>query len=251
MKTAPPDTAEGSNLLRLDYPKQEIWLLATSQIEHDHRAHSCTREPWTIDWLERFVRPGDIVYDVGANVGAFSLVAAMACQAQVYAFEPGYATYARLCDNIHLNGCDDRIVALPWALSDRRGLTAMRHRSLEAGQSRHRLEEGAWQPRKDPSKPQSRYRQPICALRMDDVIHFLDLPAPVHVKIDVDGAEERVIKGGLVTLGLAALRSVLVEVEASQWDSVASWLSGAGLALHSRYDRTNPEAPLYGLFVRP
>ena len=85
---------------------------------------------------------------------------------------------------------------------------------------------------------------------MDDVFRFLDLPAPVHMKIDVDGAEERVIKGGLVTLGLASLRSVLIEVDAPLWGEVVVWLGSRGLTLQLRYDRSNPGAPIYGLFVR-
>jgi FkbM family methyltransferase len=248
----PPRIASGGEpeRVRLDYVKQEIWLLASSKIEREQRANACAKEPWTISWLETYVKPGDVVYDVGANVGAFSLVAAKHCGAVAYAFEPGYASYARLCDNIVLNGCDDAIIALPWALSDTRGLTALRYRSLEPGQSRHRLEDSPWRPRKDPWKTQTRYRQPICTMRMDDAVRLFRLPPPAHVKIDVDGAEDRVLKGALKTLKSPGLRSVLVEVEAVQWDSVATHLADAGLELRSRYDRTNPEAPYYGLFVR-
>ena len=41
-----------------------------------HSSHLMKREPDTIAWLEEFVKPGDHLWDVGANIGAFSLYAA-------------------------------------------------------------------------------------------------------------------------------------------------------------------------------
>src|ERR671932_123659 len=57
------------------------------------RLRPVAKEPWTVRWLERSLRDGDVLYDVGANVGAYSLIAA-ALGAQVVAIEPAYANYA-------------------------------------------------------------------------------------------------------------------------------------------------------------
>ena len=55
-------------------------------MERQWRAASCAKEPWTVNWLRDAVGPGDVLYDIGANVGAFSLVAAKHCGAHVVAF---------------------------------------------------------------------------------------------------------------------------------------------------------------------
>src|SRR3712207_5715584 len=101
---------------RLDFPDADIYLRLTTPFEL-LRLRACASEPWTVDWLRRSVRPGDVVYDVGANVGAFSFVAAhCAPDVRCVAFEPGGANYAALSENIALNGLGDRVTALPIAL---------------------------------------------------------------------------------------------------------------------------------------
>src|SRR6185436_17615377 len=99
--------------VRLDFPDHDIWLRATFPSERKWRARACAKEPWTVRWLQEHVGRGEVLYYIGANVGAFSLIAAIARGASVVAFEPGYATFARLCENIQLNGCGEAIVPVP------------------------------------------------------------------------------------------------------------------------------------------
>ena len=76
----------------------------------------------TVDWLEREVSLGDVVYDVGAGIGEYVLIAAKRRGAIVVAFEPGYAAYGYLCDNVLLNGCEATVVPIALALAARDGL---------------------------------------------------------------------------------------------------------------------------------
>lgn len=105
--------ARATDVVRLDFPDCDIWIRASSPAEKNWRARSCAKEPWTVEWLRGAVRPGEVLYDVGANVGTYALVAAKHAPARVVAFEPGYANFARLCDNIRLNGCQHAIVPVP------------------------------------------------------------------------------------------------------------------------------------------
>ena len=50
----------------------------------------------TLAWLEQEIALGDVVYDVGAGIGEYVLVAAKRRGALVVAFEPGYAAYGDL-----------------------------------------------------------------------------------------------------------------------------------------------------------
>jgi len=228
--------------VRLDYPHHDIWLRATSATERKWRVHACAKEPWTVRWLEERVGRGDVLYDIGANVGAFSLIAATARSASVVAFEPGYATFARLCENIQLNGCSETIVPVPLPLSDAAGLTAFTYRSLEPGQSRHVLGDAL---------DGTPYKQPMCAITLDDAVAHFRLPLPNHLKIDVDGAERRVLAGAAAVLRGAQLRTILIESEAAAWDALALELGGAGFVLDVRHERPDKAgAPLYAVWSR-
>ena len=62
-----------------------------------------TKEPGTIEWLEA-ITPGSVLLDVGANVGMYTVFAAVISGARVFAFEPESQNYALLCKNIVTNG---------------------------------------------------------------------------------------------------------------------------------------------------
>jgi hypothetical protein len=57
------------------------------------------------------LRPGDLFCDVGANVGAYTILASAVSGARSVAFEPVSSTYAWLLQNIRLNGVADKVVA--------------------------------------------------------------------------------------------------------------------------------------------
>ena len=237
-----------TDVVRLDFPDCDIWIHASSAAEKNWRAHSCAKEPWTVEWLRNAVKPGEVLYDVGANVGTFALVAARHAQARVIAFEPGYANFARLCDNIQLNGCQHAIVPVPLPLAERSGLVGFKYRGIEPGQSRHTLKPEAWRFRGPAAG--ARYQQPVLAMTLDAMIAAFDLPRPHHLKIDVDGAEDRVLAGAPDTLRSETLRTVLIEVDGVQWSAVSGLLERAGFILDKRIERRKPDAPEYGLFVR-
>ena len=242
-----PPASAAPETIRVDFPDAEIRLYAGTAIERQ-RAAVCAKEPWTVEWLEDAVAAGEVLYDIGANVGVFSLIAARQCGATVVAFEPGYATFARLCENIQLNGCEAAIVPVPLPLAERTGLVKLRYRHLEAGQSRHSISRGNWH-RGDTAA--GHYVQPICAVTLDMMVASFHLPAPHHMKIDVDGAELRVLQGAAVTLQSATLRTVLIEVDAGLWDAVHELLTAAGLELRWRKDRDQERTkPLYARFDR-
>ena len=60
---------------KLDYDKHDIWIMCNYDTELNTRSRSCAKEPETIQWLSSFFKKDSVLYDIGANIGAYSLVA--------------------------------------------------------------------------------------------------------------------------------------------------------------------------------
>lgn len=95
----------------------------------------CVTEDYTRK-LNYRIKPGSIIFDIGAHVGSFSVYAA-SFGAKVYAFEPDPANYQKLLENIKLNHFEDRIVAFNHAITDKRG--TMKLASMEGNTGGHSL----------------------------------------------------------------------------------------------------------------
>jgi FkbM family methyltransferase len=235
----------------VDYDRHRLRIRAESKYERRWRAKSSRREPWTVAWLENEARAGDAIYDIGANVGVFSLIGASLLRDDgvVVAFEPGYASYARLCENIALNGMSSRIVPVPLALSSTSGLQSFTYRSRDPGQSRHVFSAEAWTP--EASSSRKRYTQPMVSATLDDVVSMLRLPTPNLVKLDVDGAELHMLQGGRQTLAAPACRGVFVEIDDTLGAEVVSLLESYGFRLEGRHRRKESSQAWHGAFRRP
>lgn len=165
------------------------------------------KEPWTLEWIAGF-RAGDVLVDVGANVGMYTIWAAKTRGARVFAFEPEAQNYALLNRNIQLNGVADRVTAYCLGLSDSAGLSTLHMADLRPGASCHSVGE-ALDFRHEPMAV--RFSQGCVAATLDELVASGAIPQPDHVKIDVDGFEPKVIAGARATLAAPRLRSLLVE----------------------------------------
>jgi FkbM family methyltransferase len=185
-----------------------------------------TSEPETIAWIERYVQPGETLWDIGAAVGAYALYAAKG-GAKVIAFEPKATSYGLFTEHIGLNGLDGAVAGLNLALSDATGLTRLELQEMAAGGAMNAVAGAATQFGETPAG----FSQGVVAITMDDARRLLGLPQPDHVKLDVDGIEGRILAGGAETL--RAVKSVIVEVEganAADADArISAPLAAAGL----------------------
>ena len=243
-----------ASVVSLDYAAHPVRLLATSPMERKWRAKSCKKEPWTVAWIEESMGGGGVLYDVGANVGTFSLVAAKVCgrRGTVVAFEPGFASYAHLCGNIVLNRCEAIIVPVPLAVAGTNGLGSFRYLSLDPGQSRHDFKQDAWDANE--ADTPKRYVQPVLSMTLDSAISTFSLPVPNHLKVDVDGGEIDVLQGAKETLVNPTLRSILIEIDESQTDAVMKILDGSGFTLarthKGKHGKDAATRVWYGVFKR-
>lgn len=167
-----------------------------------------TKEPETLAWIDSF-RDGEVFFDIGANIGVFSVYAALHRKCDVYAFEPEAKNYACLNKNILLNGVGRQIKALNIGLHDRTGLEFLNLHDLASGAALHALGEPLDWRRK---RFEPKFEQAVLAFTLDEIVERFGLPVPDHVKLDVDGNEDRVIRGGRKTFSNPRLKSLQIEI---------------------------------------
>ena len=161
-----------------------------------------TKEADTIQWL-RNMEPGKTLFDVGANMGQYAMLAAKK-GLKVHAFEPEAQNFALMVRNFAFNKLEN-CIAWPLALSDHPSIEVLHLSGMNAGGSCHAFGASTdyhGQPKQFP------FSQGSISTTMD---HFAaKYGKPDYVKIDVDGFEHLVCKGGLHCLTYA--RSVLIEI---------------------------------------
>jgi FkbM family methyltransferase len=161
-----------------------------------------TKEPDTIQWI-RNMEAGKTLFDVGANMGQYSMLAAKA-GLTVHAFEPEAQNFALMARNFALNQLQN-CTAWPVALSDHPSMDILYLSGMNAGGSCHAY--GASTDYHGNAK-QFPFSQGSISTTMD---HFAaKYGKPDYIKIDVDGFEHLVCQGGDVCLIHA--KSVLIEI---------------------------------------
>jgi FkbM family methyltransferase len=159
----------------------------------DHSALSVALglvEPEVQQALTRLLAEGDVMYDIGASAGFFSLLGArlVGPTGRVYAFEPVPEVADALRHNAEINRLD-QVAVKQIALSSHSGQAVL----VLVPTNSWRLEEfGA---------PEHRRRSLSVQLAtVDELVAAGELEPPSLVKIDVDGAELEVIRGMEATL---------------------------------------------------
>lgn len=182
----------------------------SSEVEQWRVETYATKEPETLDWLDEFLPTAAVFFDVGANIGLYSLYAAKRNpECVVYAFEPAAQNYWRLCHNISINSLSN-VVPCNFALADEETFAAFHLCDLDPGTSLHSFRDtGSYI--QGPS--QVKLSQGVLATTIDVLVERYGLPVPSLLKIDVDGAEQAILKGATTILRSSRrLESLLVEL---------------------------------------
>lgn len=157
-----------------------------------------TKEPDTIEWISK-MQPGETLVDVGANIGIYTVYAAVR-KITVVAFEPESINYAILNQNIYVNGLDVR--AYCCALTDEDSISELNLSMMTPGGSCHSFGEEV-DHRLTPRKPPFKQGCIGVPLKRFDL-------KPDYIKIDVDGFEHKVVEGARYEVSQA--KSVLIEI---------------------------------------
>jgi FkbM family methyltransferase len=212
-----------------------------------------SKEADTIQWIDGFDK-GAVFWDVGANVGVYSLYAARQRQASVVAFEPLAPNYFVLTRNIQSNRLSEQVRAYCLALCGESKLGVLNTPAPAMGVAISQF--GA-------CGEVSRYyeggseisTQGTFGMSIDDFAAQFHPPFPNHLKIDVDGIELPILTGASNVLGDPRLKSVMVELNVSHQDEYRAanrLLAKSGFQLLSKGERqgTETEIAMNHLFRR-
>lgn len=181
-----------------------------------------TKEAGTIAWLDT-IQPGEVVYDIGANIGLYAILAAKKSgTGKVYAFEPHAVNAGKLLRNVALNGVQRQVRLITDALHEEECYAMFCYQHLDAGspgsQFGHtKLERGGHFP---PEALEIKHGTSLDRLIKQGVI----VP-PTRIKLDVDGNEGLVLKGMRHLLLDTTVQSVQVEIHPASRDEIDRLLS--------------------------
>lgn len=189
------------------WPGSKLRCVARSRTELSRAAK--IKEPWTAEWVQALPQ-GAVLWDIGANIGVFSLLAAEAGRVErVVAIEPAPVNYAALVENIILNGFFETILPIAGGLGARTELSWLNLDNEDPGGALHSFGEPLEMPDRERS---SKARCASQCYRLDDLAAMTGVPFPTHLKIDIDAFEYEALLGAPATLADARLKGVQVEV---------------------------------------
>lgn len=190
-----------------------------------------SKEPETLEWIES-IPQGATLWDIGANVGLYTCYAAKARGCRVLAFEPSVFNLELLARNIFLNGLMDKIVIIPLPLSESLGVSRLNMTSTDWGGAMSTFGEAYGH---DGRAMRKIFEFPTVGLSMVDAASLLKIPQPDYIKMDVDGIEHLILKGGGAVL--RGVKGVLIEINdefAAQAGGAAECLRQAGFVLKEK-----------------
>jgi FkbM family methyltransferase len=177
---------------------QRLTFRVSSAVEI-RRVDSMAREGAFVERMLQSLRRGDVCWDVGANIGvATLLLAGWGHGVRVHAYEPEPRNARRLGENVRLNGLEGSVTIHELALSSESRTIPLRIQG-DLGTGTHSiLSDGV-----------EGDAVAVVAARADDL---RTVPAPDLIKVDVEGAEMRVLRGAEDLLRRGTVRDLFIEV---------------------------------------
>jgi len=190
-------------------PKNYIDRIVLRGGEHD---------PEIIDAFTREARPGDVFWDVGANIGLMGLLLSeRILDLRVVAFEPSPLAFSQLFENNLANG--SRMQLLPFALSDSEKMMPL---SVKVNRNSSQ----------STFLPQDRYNYdtsiPAFCRTGDSIVEQGIVPPPNLLKIDTEGFEYSVLRGMRKTLLRPELRAIIFEGPTPEQEFIVRLLDDSG-----------------------
>jgi FkbM family methyltransferase len=165
-----------------------------------------TKEPETLEWIDKFDN-NCIFWDIGANIGTYSIYATKVKNATTFSFEPSVFNLEFLAKNINANNLENKINIFPIALSDSNNINKFNMSNIEWGSALSTFSKSYDANGKDLI---IKFSYNTIGIRADDAVKFFNIPYPKYIKIDVDGIEHLILSG--MPMILESAEQVLIEL---------------------------------------
>ena len=210
---------------------KDLFFYCPTRISNFRAKTFSTKEPLTLKWIDGLT-PGSVLWDIGANIGLYSIYAAKFKGIKVISFEPSVFNLELLVRNINLNLVSDLVSVIPLPLYKSSEVSQILLSSENIGAALNTFGEIYGQDGKD---LMGIIKYNVLGLSADDLLIKLGINQPTNLKIDVDGIEHLILAGA--TKLLARVQSILVEVNDSfedQAKGVSRVLTLSGFYLHEK-----------------
>ncbi len=167
------------------------------------------KEPETLEWIDRYGDKGTL-FDIGANIGLYSIYFAKTQKGRVYAFEPSVFNLALLAKNINANQVQDklRIVTNPLTMQNEFADFNLQVTDEGGALSAFGVDHG-----QDGKLLQKVMSYQTCGFSLDFLLdNGIIMDRPALIKVDVDGIEHLILRGARNTLVHPQCHTVLIEV---------------------------------------
>lgn len=221
----------------VDTPSGKLIFQTPTSLNRYRAQTLLTKEPETISWLNE-IPFGSKLWDIGANIGIYSIYASVFRRCQVVAVEPSNLNLDLLCRNIQNNNCEDQITILPIAVgaTNKQDFLYMSRENLTWGGAHNSAGFAI-------NQSGGSMLNPVKSLQIvatiDQLITTYNLSKPDYLKIDVDGLELKVLEGALVVLSV--VKSILIEVDTKNMENnnlIAKLLQNYGYIQRQEIDST-------------
>ena len=188
----------------------KLYFFAPSKMAKYRINTLLTKEPSTISWLNR-IKETDTFLDIGANIGIYSVYAAVVKKCRVISIEPESQNFSNLVRNIVINNLYEKTLPFCLAMSNENkiGVLHLSRFTIDGAGSGHMFDEEL---KFDLTPFKSPFQQGCIGMKLDSFIEEKYIPIPDFIKIDVDGLEHKVIEGAITTLKNQKVKSVLIEI---------------------------------------
>ena len=163
-----------------------------------------TKEPETIEWMNSFGGKKKVLYDIGANIGIYSVYYAKKFNSTVYSFEPQFVNLNLIAKNIQINNINKNVIIMPFPVFNKNKISNFFFGEFIGGYAEATFSKI--------NVPQiQKYYYKTIGLSLDQLYELNCIKFPNLIKIDVDGNEEQVIEGLKKIIKKAKKITILIE----------------------------------------
>jgi FkbM family methyltransferase len=185
--------------------KKKINFYTPNKLSSYRASTYLSKEKDTILWIDKFGSKKNVFFDVGANVGIYSIYYASLYKAKVFAFEPQYNNVTLFSRNVELNNLHNYVTIIPNPLYKNNKIDF-----LISSSDNEAASASTTFIKKNNYISKNFGKKLMLSYSIDFLVKNNLIPMPNIIKIDVDGNELDVIKGARKTINEKKCKSILI-----------------------------------------